>query len=274
LQVSGVKKKPDDEPADSKAASEAEPVVKIDGPSVNVSAGDESLELLAGPTHLASRRTSEGRWPETGEPVASVYSLGRGEVWLVHRPEFMLNERVRDGDNAVVLCRLAEAFGKGERIYFDEFFHGIRERPGIMEMLWEPPMRWATLQGFALLALVLWRYLPRFGAVVELPPSRRRSKEEYVDALANLLEQKRAYPEAVGVVQTTLAREFEHDLALSPGAPTHRIAEYVSARRPNLDSTRVSRALGDAPPERGGFLIALNELENIRREYFDERNNR
>src|SRR5215831_12075973 len=145
--------------------------------------GGEELRLTSDPMRVDWHGRAGEAWAGAGgEPLVSIYPHGQGEIWLVHRPAFLTNRLLPEADNAVVLCRLAEAMLEGrpkEKIAFDEFFHGLRDRPGVTELLLTPPTLWVTLQALLLLALLLWRHVPRFGALRSVPAASRRSKEEF-----------------------------------------------------------------------------------------------
>jgi hypothetical protein len=234
------------------------------------------LRVTGGSVRISPQVPPDDTWPDADAPLAGIYRRGRGEIWLVNRPLFLRNDHIRDADNALVLTRLADAVGEGTKIYFDEYFHGLRDRPGPVELLLEPPALWVTLQGVVLLLLVLWRFVPRFGVLREPPAPRRRSKEEYLEAMAHLLERKRAYNEAFRSVRDALARELEHALVLPAGTPPEALAGQAARRVPGLDAGRLARALArdGPPPAAAGFLGAVHELESLRREFFHERDPR
>jgi hypothetical protein len=215
-------------------------------------------------------------WPDRDHALAAVYRRGRGEVWIAQRPEIFRNEAIRKGDNAVDVCRLADALSPRGRIFFDEYHHGLRDRPGAVELLLQPPALWVTLQGLALLALALWRFLPRFGAPAPPVPGRRRSKEEFLDAMAGLLERKRAHEEAYRICREALARDLEQALGLPSGTPAEEVAARARVRFPGRDSARLARALAATTPPRGGpgLLKAIHELEELRDEFLAVRDNR
>src|SRR5262249_31440706 len=123
------------------------------------------------------------------------------------------------------------------------------------------------------------------------PPSRRRSKEEYLDALANLLERKRAYTDAAETVRHALVRDLEQFLGLPAGTPIETLAAQVARSRESLGwSSGFSRSLEGSKdrlkPElqptpllraltadfrhltAEGFLRTLHELEAIRHDFF------
>jgi hypothetical protein len=236
--------------------------------------------VVTGPPSVTSRT-----WPEGArESLATVYPLGRGEVWLLTRPGFLHNEQMRKsqqdgGGNAVLACKLAEATrrGPGATIFFDEYHHGMREQRGVVDLLLERPLLWATLQSVVLLALVLWRHTPRFGSLVLAPPGRRRVTEEYLDALANLLERKRAYANAAETVRLALVRDLEQFLGLPAGTPIDTLAGHAARSRDDktgaLDANRLRAALdpqrsSTCPDSESAFLRTLHELEAIRHEFF------
>ncbi len=224
--------------------------------------------IVTGPTRGQPGFSLSHTWPAGAkEPLASVYSLGRGQVWLLNRPGLLSNEQLRasrneGAGNALVVCQLAEACrpDPGATIWFDEYHHGLRDRPGVIDLLWQRPLRWATLQSLVLLALVLWRQVPRFGALSPLPAARRRSKEEYLDALAHLLERKRAYADAVETVRLALVRHLERSLGLPAGTPIDILVNQASRawgrRRPGR-----STSIGCGPRwSRSGWRPAANPL--------------
>src|SRR5262245_30064642 len=244
---------------------------------LQIEVAGRKLTVSGGPIDVVPVDRADRVWPPSGEPLASIFQKGRGSVWVVHWPRFLLNEHLRAGDNAIVLCRLADAVAaQGERIYVDEFFHGLRERPGVLELLLEPPALWVTLQGLVVLGLILWRTLPPFGAVRGLPPVRRRSKEEFLDAMANLLAVKGAYREAHAVVRDALARDLTTTLGMPPATSPEVIAAEAARRRPGIDADRLARALGRTIPatDAGEFLRAVRELDALRHEFFHERDHR
>jgi hypothetical protein len=240
---------------------------------------EEDEEPAAGPdvTHLAGG-TARVSWPghagrvwaqAGGEPFVTVYAHGRGQVWLLNRPDFVTNRLVRKADNAVLLCRLAEATLRerpGE-LAFDEYFHGMRDRPGVVALLLTPPALWVTLQGVLLLALLLWHYGPRFGGLRPLPPPSRRSSEEFLDAMAALLARKKDYVDAFWTVREDLRAALEQELGLPHGAPDDRLADEAALRRGvNRDLLRRLLAAGGPPGGAGpaAFVQALHQLETLR----------
>jgi hypothetical protein len=201
-----------------------------------------------------------------GRPLVSVHALGRGEVWLLHRPDLFSNSNLRKADNAVLLCRLADALREGRRgdLAFDEFVHGMRDRPGVAELLLRPPTLYPTLAALVFTGVLLWHHAPRFGARSRERPQRRRSKEEFLDAMAELLDRKADFRDAFDTVRRRVVREVEADLGLAAGTAAEELLDEVERRRPG-GAAALRRALRPEAVPRGAgrnvFVSALNDLE-------------
>lgn len=250
-------------------------------PGAEDAAGPEGVARLAGGTRFVAWQGQPGRvWATAGgRPFVTVHDYGYGEVWLVNRPEFLKNRLIGEADNGVLLCRMAEEvlnrLPQGT-LGFDEFYHGLRERPGALQLLFEPPVLWVTLQGILLLGLLLWHYVPRFGTLRPIPDARRRSKQEFLDAMASLLERKGDYEEAYRTARASWLRDLEREFGLPPGTPPEEVAREAAGRR-QADAARLLRLLQQESLPRAGpaaFVQALNELESARQEFLDGRRDR
>jgi hypothetical protein len=250
---------------DSDPSADATVSVFINSKRYRVQTGGKSVDATTRPDLV---------WPEdTEHPLASIYRHLGGELWLVHYPNLFKNHLLFEGlkgtnDNAQVLYHLAVAMreSSNETIYVDEYFHGMRERPSVTELLLEPPILWTTLHGLGLLAFALWAFSPRFGQLQTLERPRRRSKEEYLHAIAGILEQKRAYERAYDTVQQAFLRDLARDLGLPLTAPPKAIFDQATLRRKRIDPERLRAALSQKPPldNESEFLASLHELEDLR----------
>lgn len=214
-----------------------------------------------------------------GAPFLTVYPHGRGEVWLANRPEFLQNRLIGQADNGTLVCRLAETMleDRPGKLAVDEYFHGMRDRPGVVELLLEPPALPVTLQGLVVMGLLLWHYMPRFGNIRSAPAVRRRSKTEFLEAMASLLERKGDFTAAYATVRDDLIRAMEQEMGLPPGTPIEELAREA-ARRRHVNEAALAGALapGAVPPgaRRTVFLKALNDLETRGDEFFHGRHHR
>ena len=124
------------------------PSPPLRGDSYPAEAPDVS-HVVAGP--LLVTGPSGGRaWGRIGSgPIATIYPRGRGQIWLLNRPDVLANDNLRVEDNAVLACRLADAMlaeRPGGRLAFDEYCHGLRDRQSVAELLFRPPVLGVTVQ--------------------------------------------------------------------------------------------------------------------------------
>ncbi|MCE9564462.1 MAG: DUF4350 domain-containing protein [Planctomycetes bacterium] len=208
-----------------------------------------------------------------GQPLITIYPQGRGEIWLVNRPDIFTNANLHGGaDNQILACRLAEAMLRakpGSRLSFDEYTHGLRDRPDLMELLFKPPVLGVTLELLLLTALALWHYGCRFGEVRPVPPPARRSKEEFLDAMAELLTRKGDRIEAFLTVRDDFLRRLEANLGLPVGHPIEQTAREAARRRGVNEALLLELLTAESPPEGRGpvaFLAALHQLETLSNE--------
>jgi hypothetical protein len=214
-------------------------------------------------------------WAEVDDkPLVSIHPRGRGEVWLVHRPDFVRNEWIGKADNGVLLCRLAEAVlrERSGPIAFDEFFHGLRERPSVVELLLKPPTVWVTAQAVLLLLLLLWHHGPRFGGLRAAAAPSRRSAEEFLDAMTALLQRKGDQADAFRTARDDLKQEIEKELGLPAGTAPERVVSEAQLRR-GIDPQRLLPLLTapGVPADAGGLIKAMQELETIREQLIPRR---
>src|SRR5262249_6898353 len=214
-------------------------------PGTEPASGPDIARLGGGKVEVEWPEQQGEIWARLGKgPIVTVYRRGRGELWLVNRPEFLDNRHLRQADNAVLLCRIADEVLRRRPgpLGFDEYCHGMRDRPDVTELLFQPPTLWITLQGLLLVGLLLWHYVPRFGALQAEVVRRRRSKEEFLDAMALLLEWKGNYAEAYRTVHDDLLRDMERDLGLPTGTPIEQILREAGRRR-SFEVERFRRVL-------------------------------
>jgi hypothetical protein len=120
---------------------------------------------------------------------------------------------------------------------------------------------------------VLWHYVPRFGAIRALPPARRRSKEEFLDAMAILLERKGDLADAFRTARNDMVHRLEDELGLPTTTTVEELAREA-ARRGTMSEESLCRLLAtdDVPADQ--FLSLMNQLETAHDELFDRRNHR
>ncbi|MBX7104120.1 MAG: hypothetical protein K1X57_08560 [Gemmataceae bacterium] len=224
---------------------------------------DDVKTIAPGPAVVEPANPGGTTWEFAGgDALVSIHAVGQGQVWLLHRPDALSNKNMKLADNAVLAARLAEAMLEGTSgpIYFDEYCHGLRDRPGVIELLFQPPMHWATWNLLAATVIYLWARGVRFGSMRPLPPPRRRSKDEFVDALGDLLERQ---GDSAAAYRTAQA-EVLHQLAAQVGLPAtaHPDTIVSAVRRRRAVSDEAALALTSAGPP-GGLVTALKTLDTV-----------
>jgi hypothetical protein len=229
--------------------------------------------LIAGDTQVNGPRDGRAWGTIDGRPLITIYSRGHGEVWLVNRPDVFTNTNLHgEADNAILTCRLADAMLRERpksNLLFDEYSHGLRDRPDVMELLFRPPARGVTLEMMLLTALVLWHFGSRFGQVRPPKPLSRRSKEEFLDAMAELLTRKGDRAEAFREVRDDFLLRLQEHLGLPSLATPKETAQEAGRRRGLPEEPLLELLTASSPPQGTGtaaFLAALHQLETFSNE--------
>lgn len=246
------------------------------GETYTAAAPDVSF-LRAGPTTL-SGPPGERTWGRIeNEPLVSIHAHGRGQIWLLRRPDVFANNNLREEDNAVLACRLADAMlaeRPGGRIAFDEYCHGLRDRPSVTDLLFRPPVLGVTLQSLVLLAFVLWRSGSRFGLLEPPPSPARRSKAEFLDALAELLARNGDRAAAFRTMRDSLRRRIARELGVPADASIEDLVQEAARRRGISPQPLQQLLAAEAPPGGRGpaaFLHAVAQLDSIAHDFFQPR---
>jgi hypothetical protein len=143
----------------------------------------------------------------------------------------------------------------------------------VTELLFRPPALFVTLEALALVLLVLWQSMIRFGPLQPAPQPARRSKEEFLDAMAELLERNGNRAEAYRTVRNAVLRKLETALAIPAGTPIEDTMQEA-ARRFRIDPEPLQRLLeANGPPgnDAHAFLQAITQLESAAHECFAPR---
>jgi hypothetical protein len=225
-----------------------------------------TLRMRAGADQLAAGRIApewavhgvpEGKQKTAGEEVLH-FRLGRGHVALVNGLSRFGNYAIAVDDHAEVLAALCAVYQpRGE----------VR----IMTRLAVPSLwRWladhaqaALVSAALLLALWLWRIVPRFGVARPEAPSQRRSLIEHLRAMGRFLWRRRALEVLVDASRHNLRSRLTLRHAGLSGLTSSELAAHL-AHQTGISLTAIARALeGDAhEPERyTATMKTLRELE-------------
>jgi hypothetical protein len=135
-------------------------------------------------------------------------------------------------------------------------------------------MLYLTLASVLFTLVLIWHHAPRFGPPLPDRPVRRRSKEEYLDAIAELLHRKGDYRDAFDTVRQSALRRIETELGLGGGTSLTELLDEAERRRPGRGSAlRHALRPNAVPPgaSRHTFITALNELEKASDDFSQRR---
>lgn len=230
---------------------------------------DDVKQLAPGKVIVVPAKDDGRLWAGAGgDPLISIHQVGQGEVWLLQRPLALANEQMRQADNAIFAARLAEAMsdGKPGNIRVDEYCHGLRSRPGVLELMFQPPMRTVAIQAIIFAVLMLWSAAVRFYPLRPLPKARRRSKEEFLNAMGDLLHRHGDTAAAFRTIQGDVNRKLAERIGLPANTHPDTLVEIASRRRPMSNETRELLTRAAPPTGRTGFVNSIQKLDEVEHE--------
>jgi hypothetical protein len=179
-------------------------------------------------------------------PVLSLARWGKGVVLLSCSPWSLSNEGIARGNNLTLFLNLLDVYGAGKRrpIYFDEYHQGHGGAAGPLSLV-APVARAGLAQIVVALLLLVYAVSRRFGAVVPVETLERRTRAEYLGAMALLFRRARALELVAGKLRDETERELARGLGLPPTARPEEIARTAEERR-GVSAERVLAALEEA----------------------------
>jgi hypothetical protein len=247
-------------------------VARTDGPPRAETSRDKPVEkvlpLLPGVRELdpevdgtipeASLENAVAVFERGGAPLLARRPVGKGDVWLLSNPELFFNARLGKADNLALLVALA---GSGRPVLFDEYVHGLLDRPGLLDLL----RRWGFGPALFLLALaaVVWFWR---GAVTLGPPNPwrdlRTESVDLVHALSQLYQRALRPHDALSLHHARLVHDIQLRFALSPQAAAERARLLTDGWQLPADT---------APLGKSEFQRHLDVLNRAIRRLRDER---
>jgi Domain of unknown function (DUF4350) len=193
-----------------------------------------------------------------------IQPLGSGNVVRLGGASVLVNRRLGEADNAVLLASLlAPTEGTAVQVLRPPLPGGGAASLGDLVA---PRVRlalWQLVVAFVLLAL--WR-ARRLGRPVAEPQPVQIPGAELVVAVGNLLQRARGRGQAAGLLADDLRRSLAERLGLPPSAPADQVADTV-AERTGIPRERVLRPLTSTTPRDEAELVALCQAaDTIRRE--------
>jgi hypothetical protein len=186
------------------------------------------LDLSNAPTAISVLATSEG------QTTLALQSLGDGVIWHLSLYHSLVNEQLRDPNQATIVPALLRHVPPGGRIVFDTYHlfgpdaTATLEIRSLQDWLYGTALGWATL--FVAVVTLLFLALQGLRLGPPLPTReelRRREAAEFVTAMANLLRrgQQRAFVAAHH--KRRLKRALGRALNVSPDLADESFLQHI-----------------------------------------------
>ena len=159
--------------------------------------------------------------------------IGKGQLILITTPYLGANAYQKSPGNFKLLSQLVD---QKNQIYIDEHLHGYRDREEIAKAgvgnwiayLERTPVLVAVLQMGVIFLVFLWGYNQRLGAVVPLVTPAINNSEEYIKAIAAVLERANCPDFLVSTIGKAEQLKLQKSLGLgnTPVAPETLLAVW------------------------------------------------
>lgn len=170
---------------------------------------------------------------EDGRPAAVSVTHGEGHVIVLSEAEIVSNATLPRADNVVLAANLVFAGGAPERVYFDEYHHGIVGAEGVFagREVDTTPFRNTALALLGVALIYAIGRSRRFGAPMPQTGGTRRASADYVRALAQIHSRARAAGTAASMLAAGLRRRAAAAAGMPSTARNTALAGALQARR-------------------------------------------
>jgi hypothetical protein len=203
------------------ANKEAPPPAMDEAPKATSIASPEAETPAAPVIHLSN----------TEKDILADYPYGQGRVIFLSDPYIVSNTGIKLVDNATLAINMVAV--KNGTIAFDEYHQGFGNENSFLRYFSGTPVPALLAQGILLIFVLIWTRGRRFARPLPVAARDRRSKLEYIAAMADLQQSTRAYDLAIENIYTQTKRDM--------------------ARLAGADNTISRKSLAEAVAERTGF---------------------
>jgi len=190
------------------------------------------------------------------------YHVGRGNVTVAEGlMQILSNHSIGEHDNAELIWTLIQTYQPNAKA--PVILMSRLKVPTLWDWLAESAWT-AVIAGAMLLALWIWRILPRFGPVVPEPEAARRELREHLAALGRYVWRSGGLDHWLGVAREDfLARLALHHPAIAALAPDDQAAEL--SRLSDRPASLIAAALYGPVASPHSFTQAMRTLRNLER---------
>ena len=234
---------------------------------------------LRSPQVIASSQLTPLMANADGILIGETILRGGHRLVILSDPDLVANFRIFRGDNAVLATHLVEhLWDHSGTVVFDETIHGYHYEPSLWSELVRFPLVFATFQGVALIALLLWATMRRFGAPRPAAPPHAPGKDYLIQTTAELLWYGRHSHQSLRRYLEQTVRQVAKSLKAPLGLSDKALAAWldnVAAQRGVVHSVvRFERELAvsgaGADPRHGKVLQIARRIHRWKQEMLDE----
>jgi hypothetical protein len=185
------------------------------GPS---SLSEDAPEPLAPVIHLSNSE----------KDILADYPYGQGRIVFLSDPFIVSNAGIKLVDNATLAVNMAAVYDG--TIAFDEYHQGYGSENTFLRYFAGTPVLALLGQTLLLIFVVIWTQGRRFARPLPAAAKDRRSKLEYVAAMADLQRSTRAYDLAIENVYTQTKRDLVRLVGADNTVSRKQLAQTVAER--------------------------------------------
>jgi len=164
-----------------------------------------------------------------GRPLAFSRPLGEGKLVYWRSASLFDNWSLGRNGNAAAAMHVLDLL-EADELLFDEFFHGLPAVGGFRDLLFSARVWPVTVIGLILFTLVLWSARVRTLSLQPEPLPSRRSKEEHLRAMGDLLCNGREGAWVAEQLLVGVRAALVEELGLPPQANDAEIAQRLAMR--------------------------------------------
>lgn len=189
---------------------------------------------------------------------------GAGEIVYLADPFIVANGGIDMADNARVAINIAAS--RPGTIAFDEYHHGYGAGNNrILEYFESTPVTAIFLQITALATFAVYSQSRRFARPVPMPEPDRRSKLEYISAMAELQQRTRAYDLAIENIYAEFHRRAARRFGLDAVRTPRRELALRIAERIGVDADDIEAVMRRCEDITHGDAARRREVEQLAR---------